>query len=96
MASMCVVYVRQARTQEQAVSWATWPKTEFRGHLVHPQPPTFCGFQALELPNETPRPPYRWSPGAAGGQPSPRTAGANGGSTRVPGSKWVEKKSFFS
>ena len=92
---MCAAYVRQARNQEQAVSWSMWPKTEFRGHLVHPQPPTFCGFQALELPNETPRPPYRWSPGATGGQPSPRTAGANGGSTRVPGSKWVEKNLFF-
>ena len=91
---MCAVYVyvRQARNQEQAVSWAAWLKSEFRGHLVHPQPPTFCGFQALELPNETPRPPYQWSLGAAGGQPSPRTVGANGGSTRVHGS---EKIIFF-
>ena len=56
------------RNHERAVSWATWLKNEFRGHLVHPRPPTFCGFQAAESPNETPRPPYQWSLGAAGGQ----------------------------
>ena len=40
-----------------------------------------------ESPNETRRPPYQWSLGAAGGPASPRTVGANGGSTRVPGAK---------
>ena len=30
--------------QARAASWATWLKIRFRGHLVHPQPPTFCGF----------------------------------------------------
>ena len=80
------------RNQERAVSWATWLKSEFRGHLVHPQTPTFCGFQASELPNEPPRPPYQWSLGGARGQPSLRTAGANGGSTRVPRG---EKNDFF-
>ena len=73
--------------QERAVSWATWLKSEFRGHLVHPQPPTFYGFQASESPNETRRPPYQWSLGAAGGPASPRTVEANGGSTRVPRAK---------
>ena len=34
------------RNQERAVSWATWLKNEFRGHLVHPQPPAFYGFEA--------------------------------------------------
>ena len=77
------------RNQELAVSWAAWLKTEFRGHLVHPEPPTFCGFQASELPNELPRPPYQWSLGGAGGQPGSRTVGANGGSTRVPGAKKI-------
>ena len=72
------------RNQERAVSWATWLKSEFRGHLVHPQPPVFSGFQAPDSPNKPPRPPYQWSLGGAGGQPGPRTAGANGGSTRVP------------
>ena len=75
------------RNQERAVSWATWLNSEFRGHLVHPQPPTCCGFQVSKLPNETPRHPYQWPLGGAGGQPGPRTAGANGGSTRVPRAK---------
>ena len=56
-------------------------------HLVHPQPPTFYGFQASESPNETRRPPYQWSLGAAGGPASPGTVGANGGSTKVPRAK---------
>ena len=80
------------QNQEQAVSWATWLKSDFRGHLVHPQPPTFGGFQASEWPNETRRPPYQWSLGAAGGPASPRTVGATGGSTRVPKAK---KNHFF-
>ena len=78
--------------QARTVSWATWLKNEFRGHLVHPQPPTFYGFQASDSPNETRRPPYQGSLGAAGGPTSPRTVGANGGSTRVPGAK----KNIFS
>ena len=77
------------RNQERAVSWATWLKNEFRGHLVHPQPPTFYGFQASESPNERRRTPYQWSLGAAGGPASPRTMGANGGSTRVPRAKKI-------
>ena len=75
------------RNQERAASWATWLKNEFRGHLVHPQSPTFYGFHPSESPNETRRPPYQWSLGAAGGPASPRTVGANGGSTRVPRAK---------
>ena len=89
MALMCVVCVQQGQNQERAVSWATWLKTEFRGHLFQPPPPTFCGSQASGSPNETPRPPYQWSLGGAGGQHSPRTVGANGGSTRVPGAKKI-------
>ena len=76
---------------QNAVSWARWLQTEFRGHLVHPQPPTFCGFQASESPNETPRPRNQWSLGGAGGQPGLCTVGANGGSTGVSGAK----KRFF-
>ena len=72
------------RNQERAVSWATWLKNEFRGHLVHLQPPTFYGFQASESPKETRRPPYVPSTGEAGGPASPRTVGAKGGCTRVP------------
>ena len=35
---------------------ATWLKMLFRGHLLHPQPPTFCGFQPSKLPKRTPTP----------------------------------------
>ena len=80
------------RNQERAVSSARWLKNEFRGHLVHPQPHTFYGFQASESPNETCRPLYEWSLGAAEGPARPRTVGANGGSTRVPRAK----KNIFS
>ena len=80
-----------SRNQARAVSWATWLKIRLRGHLVHPQPPTFCGFHPSESPRRMPRHPYQWSLGAAGGQPGPRTVGVNGGSTRVPG---AEKKIF--
>ena len=79
------------RNQERAVSWATWLKNQFPGHLVHPQPATFYCPQASESLNETRRPPYQWSLGAAGGPASPGTVGANGGSTRVP----KPKKIFF-
>ena len=75
------------RNQARAVSWAMWLKIRFRGHLVHPHPPTFCGFHPSESPKRTPRHPYQWSLGTAGGQPGLRTAGASGGSTRVPGAK---------
>ena len=77
------------RNQERAESWATWLENEFRGHLVHPQPPTYYGFQASESPTETRRPLYQWSLGAAGGPASPRIVGANGGSTRVPRAKKI-------
>ena len=77
------------RNQARAVSWATWLETRCRGRLVHPQPPTFCGFQASESPKKMPRPPNQWSLGGAREQPSRRTAGANGGSTRVPRAKKI-------
>ena len=79
------------RNQERAVSWATWLQNEFRGHLVHPQPPTFYGFQASESPKETRRPPVpvvTWCSRRAG-QP-----------THSGGQRWVhqgpqgEKKIF--
>ena len=77
------------RNQARAVSWATWLNSKFRGHLVHQQPPTFCGFHPSELPNEPPSPLYQWSLGGAGGQPGPGTVRANGGSTKVPGAKKI-------
>ena len=86
---MCAVCVKQAPNQERAVSWPMWLKTEFRGHLIHPQPPNFCGYQASDSPNKMPRPPYQWALGGAGGQPSPLTVGANGASTGVRGAKKI-------
>ena len=82
-------YAPTPRNQARTVSWATWLKIQFRGHLVHPQTPTFYGFHPSEWPNETRRPPYHWSLGAAGGPASPRTVGANAGSTRVPRGKKI-------
>ena len=84
-------YAPTPRNQARTLSWVTWLKIRFRGHLVHPQPPTFYGFQASESPNDPRRPPYQWSLGVAGGPASPRTVGAKGGSTKVPGAK----KRFF-
>ena len=60
---------------------------EFRGILVHPQPPTVSGCEASESPNETRRPPYQWSLCAARGQHNPRTVATNSGSTVVMGQK---------
>ena len=53
----CADWRATATNQEQAISLATWLKMRFRGHLVHPQPPTFCGFHPSELPKWTPRTP---------------------------------------
>ena len=78
------------RNQERAVSWATWLKNEFRGHLVQPQPPTFYGFQASKSPNDPHRAPYQWSLGAARG-PAHAQWGPTVGPPRSPG----RKKSFF-
>ena len=61
--TMRAVCVNPPQNQEWANSWVTWLKSEFRGH--HSQAPTFCGFHPSELSNETPRPPYQWSLGAA-------------------------------
>ena len=56
-----------------------------------PATPHFLWFPSLRIANETPRSPYQRSFGGAGGQPGPRTVGANGGSTTVPG---VKRKIF--
>ena len=85
------------RNQARAVSWATWLKIRFRGHLVHPQPPTFCGFQASESPNETPRPYYYYYL-VLGHlvEPERSPARAQGGPTVGPPGSPGRKKSFFS
>ena len=83
---------RAPRNQARAVSWATWVKIQFRGHLVHPQPPTFYGYKASDSPNETCRPPYQWSLGAAGGPANPHSGGPTVGPPGSPG----RKKKIFS
>ena len=55
-------------------------ETRFRGHLVHPQPPTFCGFHASELPKWTPRPPYPGPLGCGKLQAQAQTGGCPNGS----------------
>ena len=59
--------------------------------LRAPSPPATPHFLVVSKPQNHPTrrlvPPYLWSLGAAGGQPGPRTAGANGRSTGVPGAK---------
>ena len=79
------------RNQARAVSWATWLKSEFRGHLVHPQPPTFCRFHPSESPNETPRPPYHGHLV----EPEGSSARARRGPTVGPPESPGRKKSFF-
>ena len=76
----CADWLATATNQEQAISLATWLKTRFRGHLVHPQPPTFCGFHASELPKWTPRPPYPGPLGRGKLQAQAQTGGCPNGS----------------
>ena len=77
----CADWLATATNQEQAISLATWSKTRFRGHLVHPQPPTFCGFHPSELPKRTPRPPYIAPAGCGKLQAQAQTGGCPNGST---------------
>ena len=39
-----------APNEKHTISWATWLKTRFRVHLIHPQRPTFGGFHPSKLP----------------------------------------------
>ena len=64
----------------------------FRGHLLHPQPPTFCGFHPSELPKRTPRPPYLGPLGCGKLQAHAQTGGCPNGST---GSSRGKKMTFL-
>ena len=77
----CADWLATATNQEQAISLATWSKTRFQGHLVHPQPPTFCGFHPSELPKRTPGPPYIAPAGCGKLQAQAQTGGCPNGST---------------
>ena len=79
------------RNQARAVSWAMWLQTKFRGHLVHPQPLTFCGFQASELSNEPPRPRTSGHLVQPEGSPARARLGPAVGPSGSPG----RKKRFF-
>ena len=61
-------------------------------HLVHPQPPTFCGLHPSELPQRTPRPPYRGPVGCGKLQAQAQTGGCPNGST---GSNRGKKLTFL-
>ena len=67
--------------QEQAISLATWLKARFRGHVIHPKSPTFCGFHPSELPERTPRPPYLGPVGCGKLQAQTKIGGCPNGST---------------
>ena len=84
-------YALTPRNQARTVSWATWLKIRFRGHLVHPQPPTFCGCQPSEWPNETRRPRTSGHLVQSEGSPARARRGPTVGPPGSPG----RKKSFF-
>ena len=94
MGRMCDVMPHNPRTKDGPYLWLGGRVSDFRGHLVHQQSPTFCGFQLSKSPNETPRPPHHWLLGGAEGQPAPCTVGANGRSTRVTGAKRCSNQCF--
>ena len=80
---MCAVCVKQPHNRKWAVSWATWLKTEFRGHLVHPQPPQNRPTRRLDPRTSGQLVGREGNPGRAGWGPTV------GRSTRVPGAKII-------
>ena len=64
----------------------------FRGLLLHPQPPTFCGFHPSELPKRTPRPQYLGPLGCGKLQAQAQTGGCPNGLT---GSSRGKKMTFL-
>ena len=87
----CVDWLATATNQEQAISLATWLKMRFRGHLLHPQPPTFWEFHPSELPKQTPRPQYLGPLGYGKLQAQAQTGGYPNEST---GSRRGKKMTF--
>ena len=76
-----------ATNQESAISLATWLKMRFRGHLLHPQPPTLSGYHPSQLPKRTPRPQYLGPLGRGKLQAQAQTSGFPNGSTGSSGGK---------
>ena len=58
LVSLTIHSWRQPQTKNRPYLWLHGSKTRFRGHLIHLQSPTFCGFHPSELPKRTPTPPY--------------------------------------
>ena len=90
---ICAHWPPTAPNQTQAICWATWLKTRFRAHLIHPQPPTFGGFHPSKLPYPTPRRPYLGPVGCAKLQEVNQRGGCQNGSTRSTRCK--KKKTLF-
>ena len=84
---ICAHWPPTAPNQKQTISWATWLKTQFREHLIHPQPPTFGGFHPSKLPEPTPRPPYLGLVGCSKLQEVAQRGGCQHGSPRSTGCK---------
>ena len=84
--------MRTATNQKEAISLARWLKMQFRGHLLHPQPPTFCGFHPSKLPKRSPRPQYLGPLDCSKLQAQAQTSGCPNGST---GSSRGNKMTFL-
>ena len=81
---ICAHWPPTAPNQKQTISWL---KTRFRAHLIHPQPPTFGGFQPSKLPYPTPKPPYLGPLDRCKLQQVAQRGGCQNGSTRFTGCK---------
>ena len=79
------------RDQARAVSWATWLKSEFQGHVVHLQTPLFMVSKPQNCPTS------HLDPGTCGHlvQPEGNPARARFGQTVGPLGSPGRKKSFF-
>ena len=84
-------FVTAPQNQEGALSWATWLKTKFRGHLVHPQTPLLVVFKPQNYPTRHPDP--RAISHLAEPESSP--ACARWGPTVGPPGSLGRKKRFF-
>ena len=85
--NFCAHWLAPATNHEHAISLATSLKMRFPGPLLHPQPPTFCGFDPSELPKRTPTPQYPAPTGCSKLQAQAQTDGCPNGLTTSSGQK---------
>ena len=90
---VAIIHTVDTPKQNQTVSCATWLKTRFRAHPIHPQPPTFGGFHPSKVPYLTPRCHYLGPKGSSKLQEVAQRGGCQNGSTR---STTCKKITFFS